>query len=123
MKIEVSIGEIVDKLSILDIKQQKITDPDKLENIQREYRYLYEIVFGDLNISADDYDQLLQNNMVLWCIEDDIRLKEKNREFDNDFVELARSVYITNDIRFKIKNHINLKYNSNFREEKSYEKY
>ena len=123
MKIEVSIGEIVDKLSILDIKQQKITDPDKLENIQREYRYLYEIVFGDLNISADDYDQLLQNNMVLWCIEDDIRLKEKNREFDNDFVELARSVYITNDIRFKIKNHINLKYNSNFRDEKSYEKY
>jgi hypothetical protein len=123
MKIEVSTGEIVDKLSILDIKRQKITDADKLVNIQREYQYLYKIVFGDLNISIDDYDRLLQNNIMLWRIEDDIRLKEKDKEFDNDFVELARSVYITNDNRFEIKNHINLKYNSNFREEKSYEKY
>ena len=123
MKIEVSTGEIVDKLSILDIKRQKITDADKLVNIQREYQYLYKIVFDDLNISIDDYDRLLQNNIILWRIEDDIRLKEKDKKFDNDFVELARSVYITNDIRFEIKNYINLKYNSNFREEKSYEKY
>ena len=123
MKIEVSVGEIVDKLSILDIKRQKITDPAKLENIQREYQYLYEIVFSMLTVNIDEYNQLLQVNEKLWNIEDDIRIKEKNKEFDDDFIRLARLVYVTNDIRFEIKKVINSKYNSNFREEKSYEKY
>ena len=123
MKIEVSIGEIVDKLSILDIKQQKITDADKLANIQREYQYLYEIVFSMLNVNPDEYNQLLLVNEELWNIEDDIRIKEKNKEFDEDFIRLARLVYVTNDIRFEIKKVINLKYNSNFQEEKSYEQY
>jgi hypothetical protein len=123
MKIEVSVGEIVDKLSILDIKRQKITDPVKLENIQREYQYLYEIVFSMLTVNIDEYNQLLQVNEKLWNIEDDIRIKEKNKEFDDDFIRLARLVYVTNDIRFEIKKVINSKYNSNFREEKSYEKY
>ena len=123
MKIEVSVGEIVDKLSILDIKRQKITDPAKLENIQREYQYLYEIVFSMLTVNIDEYNQLLQVNEKLWNIEDDIRIKEKNKEFDADFIRLARLVYVTNDIRFEIKKVINSKYNSNFREEKSYEKY
>ena len=123
MKIEVSVGEIVDKLSILDIKRQKITDPAKLENIQREYQYLYEIVFSMLTVNIDEYNQLLLVNEKLWNIEDDIRIKEKNKEFDEDFIRLARLVYVTNDIRFEIKKVINSKYNSNFREEKSYEKY
>ena len=123
MKIEVSVGEIVDKLSILDIKRQKITDPAKLENIQREYQYLYEIVFSMLTVNIDEYNQLLLVNKKLWNIEDDIRIKEKNKEFDEDFIRLARLVYVTNDIRFEIKKVINSKYNSNFREEKSYEKY
>jgi hypothetical protein len=123
MKIEVSVGEIVDKLSILDIKRQKITDTDKLVNIEKEYLYLHEIVFADLNIDMGDYNNLLTVNEELWNIEDDIRIKEKNQEFDDDFIRIARLVYVTNDIRFEIKNYINLKYNSNFREEKSYEKY
>lgn len=123
MKIEVSIGEIVDKLSILDIKRQKITDPNKLANIQQEYEYLHKIVFIELNIDIQDYNRLIAVNTELWNIEDDIRIKEKNQEFDDDFIRIARLVYVTNDIRFEIKNYINLKYNSNFREEKSYEQY
>jgi hypothetical protein len=123
MKIQVSVGEIVDKLSILDIKRQKITDLNKLANIQREYEYLHEIVFSELNIDIQDYNRLVAVNTELWTIEDDIRIKEKNQEFDDDFIRIARLVYVTNDIRFEIKNHMNLKYNSNFREEKSYEKY
>lgn len=123
MKIEVSIGEIVDKLSILAIKRKKITDMTKLINIETEYLYLHEIVFADLNINADDYEQLLLVNEELWNIEDDIRIKEKNKEFDEDFIRLARLVYVTNDIRFELKNIINLKYESKFIEEKSYERY
>ncbi len=123
MKIEISIGEIVDKLSILQIKQDNINDESKLINIKNEYLYLYEIVFTDLNINIDDYTSLLDINKKLWNIEDQIRIKEKNKEFDLEFVELARSVYITNDKRADLKKEINLKYGSNFIEEKSYEKY
>lgn len=123
MEIEVSIGEIVDKLSILDIKKRKITDVDKLVNIEKEYLYLHEIVFADLNIDMDDYNNLLTVNEELWNIEDFIRIKEKNKEFDEGFIDLARLVYMTNDIRYEFKKIINLKYGSNFSEEKSYEPY
>ena len=123
MKIEVSIGEIVDKLSIVDIKIRKITDVDKLVNIEKEYLYLHEIVFDDLNVNTDVYNQLLIINEELWDIEGKIRIKEKNKEFDDEFIDLARSVYVTNDIRYEIKKVVNLKYNSNFREEKSYKQY
>lgn len=123
MKIEISIGEIVDKLSILDIKKRKITDVDKLVNIEKEYLYLHEIVFADLNIDMDDYNNLLTVNEELWNIEDFIRIKEKNKEFDEGFIDLARLVYMTNDIRYEFKKIINLKYGSNFSEEKSYEPY
>jgi hypothetical protein len=117
---------VKDAINMLYIVTEKtnIVESTKYYNKNVAYiHYLYKIVFEDLNISITDYDCLLQNNITLWRIEDDIRLKEKDKEFDNNFVKLARSVYITNDIRFEIKNHINLKYNSNFREEKSYEKY
>ena len=123
MKIEVSIGEIVDKLSILDIKRRKITNNDKLFNIENEYNYLHKIVFTDLNINIRDYERLLIINEELWDIEDQIRIKEKNKEFDEDFIQLARLVYMTNDIRFEIKKVINLKYGSDFFEIKSYESY
>lgn len=123
MKIEVSIGEIVDKLSILKIKQDNINDKFKLINIKNEYIYLYEIVFDSLNISIEDYTFLLNINQKLWNIEDSIRIKEKNQEFDKEFIKLARSVYITNDKRAEIKKRINLKYDSKFIEEKSYEQY
>lgn len=123
MKIEVSIGEIVDKLSILQIKQDSINDISKLINIKNEYLYLHEIVFAELNIHMEDYIPLLNINQKLWNIEDDIRVKEKKQEFDNEFIELARSVYITNDKRAELKREINIKYGSKFVEEKSYEKY
>ena len=124
MKIEVSHGEIVDKLSILNIKKDNIFDEVKLVNINKEYLYLHKIVFSDLNISYDDdYLRLLEVNKKLWDIEDKIRDKERNKEFDEEFIELARLVYHTNDIRANIKKEINVKYGSQFVEEKSYNKY
>ena len=123
MKIEISIGEIVDKLSILQIKKNNIEDVIKLENINKDYEYLNDVVFNELKISKEDFFNLVLINETLWDIEDKIRFKERDKEFDNDFVELARSVYFTNDKRAEIKKEINLKYGSLFVEEKSYSKY
>jgi hypothetical protein len=124
MKIEVSIGEIVDKLSILQIKKDNITDEVKLENINKEYVYLHEIVFSQLKINYnDDYSKLLDVNKSLWIIEDKLRDKEKDKSFDDDFIQLARSVYFTNDKRAEIKKEINITYGSLFVEEKSYSNY
>jgi hypothetical protein len=123
MKIEISIGEIVDKLSILQIKKNNIQDVIKLENINKEHEYLNDVVFNELKISKEDFFNLVLINETLWDIEDKIRFKERDKEFDNDFVELARSVYFTNDKRAEIKKEINLKYGSLFVEEKSYSKY
>ena len=120
MQIEVSSGEIVDKLSILQIKKDNIIDKEQLKNIITEFNYLYEIVFKKLKIAIEDYYQLISINKKLWSIEDNIRLKENKKEFDNEFVSLARNVYIINDKRAKIKKEINIKYNSLFIEEKSY---
>lgn len=125
MNIEVSHGEIVDKLTILQIKKKNITDSEKLININKEYDYLISIVENDLGIStaSSEYMELLSVNEELWVIEDDIRDKERKKEFDDDFIKLARAVYYTNDIRAKIKKEINLKYSSGFVEEKSYQSY
>lgn len=123
MKIEVSIGEIVDKLSILKIKKNNIKDELKIVNVINEYDYLHDIVFNELKIEESDFLNLVIINERLWDIEDKIRDKEKEKLFDNDFIELARSVYITNDKRSEIKKEINLKYGSLFIEEKSYQKY
>ena len=123
MEIEVSVGEIVDKLSILRIKKNNIVDPEKLVNINKEYDYLYYKVFQELKIESSDFYELIMVNEMLWNVEDSIRLKEKNKEFDTDFIEMARSVYITNDQRAEIKKKINLEYSSNFVEEKSYKDY
>ena len=123
MQIEVSIGEIVDKLSILQIKLENITDEDKLVNIKKEFNYLYDIVFKDLKIQLDDYNRLLAINKQLWDIEDDIRDEERAKRFEDRFIELARAVYVTNDERSRIKKDINIKYGSDFVEEKSYQDY
>jgi hypothetical protein len=124
MEIEVSVGEIVDKLSILNIKKNNIDDEVKLYNINKEFLYLHEIVFSKLNISYDEYYvKLLDVNKSLWVIEDKLRDKERNKEFDSEFIELARSVYFTNDKRAEIKREINEIYNSTFVEEKSYKPY
>ena len=125
MNIEVSHGEIVDKLTILEIKKKNITDVEKLNNVTKEYNYLVSIVENDLGISlsSSEYQKLLSINQELWVIEDDIRDKERNKEFDEEFVKLARAVYHTNDIRANIKKEINVKYSSGFVEEKSYQPY
>ena len=125
MNIEVSHGEIVDKLTILQIKKESITDPIKLDNIVKEYDYLLSVVENDLGILTEspEYLELLSINKELWVIEDDIRDKERLKEFDDDFIKLARAVYYTNDVRAKIKKEINLKYSSGFVEEKSYQSY
>lgn len=123
MKIEVSIGEIVDKLSILRIKKNNISDSEKLKNVTTEYDYLYSIVFDELKIEESDFYNLVLINEKLWDIEDKLRDKERDKSFDYDFIELARSVYFTNDKRAEIKKEINLKYGSLFVEEKSYKEY
>ena len=123
MNIEVSIGEIVDKLSILKIKKNNILDVIKLNNITTEYNYLNDIVFNQLKISEEDFFKLVLINEKLWKIEDDIRDMERNKTYDIEFIKLARSVYFTNDVRAEIKKEIYLKYGSLFVEEKSYSKY
>lgn len=125
MNIEVSHGEIVDKLTILQIKKNNITDSEKLVNIDNEYNYLFSVVENNLGISttSSEYLELLSVNQELWVIEDDIREKERQKEFDEEFIKLARAVYYTNDVRAKIKKEINLKYSSGFVEEKSYSQY
>jgi hypothetical protein len=125
MRIEVSIGEIVDKLSILEIKKDNVKDTEKLKNIVKEYNYLLDIVENGLKFSTSSelYGQILSINKKLWSIEDDIRDRERLKSFDEAFIELARSVYFTNDERAKIKKEINLKYGSDFVEEKSYNPY
>ena len=123
MKIEVSIGEIVDKLSILQIKTEEIKDETKLNNVRAEYDYLFDIVFNEMGIEQSDFTELVDVNKKLWVIEDDIRDKERNKEFDDVFIELARAVYVTNDERAEVKKKINLKYGSEFVEEKSYNPY
>ena len=123
MKIEVSIGEIIDKLSILQIKTSFIKDDEKLNNVKKEYDYLYNIVFNEMKIKQSDFSNMVEINKVLWKIEDDVRDKERDKVFDTEFIELARSVYTTNDKRAEIKKEINLKYGSLFVEEKSYSNY
>jgi hypothetical protein len=122
-EIEVSIGEIVDKLSILRLKLLNITDKEKLKNVTKEYDYLYNIVFNDLKIESFDFDRMVDINKILWDVEDSIRDKEREKQFDSDFIEMARTVYITNDQRAEIKKEINTKYGSSFVEEKSYSDY
>ena len=123
MKIEVSIGEIVDKLSILQIKTEMIKEEEKLSNVKKEYDYLYDIVFNEMKIEQSDFLDMVSINKELWNIEDDIRDKERDKEFDDVFIKLARAVYVTNDKRADVKKNINLKYGSTFVEEKSYNPY
>lgn len=124
MEIEVSIGEILDKITILSIKNSIIVDKDKLKNIKKELDYLVNKCYSSgIELSTDLYFELYDINKELWDIEDKIREKERIMEFDKEFIELARSVYTTNDKRSEIKKTINLEYKSLFIEEKSYSKY
>lgn len=124
MKIEVSNGEIVDKITILKIKSEKITDVEKLKNVNNELNSLLPLL-SEIGILEDNilFTGLYNINSRLWEVEDELRLCEKNDRFDDYFLTLARSVYVLNDTRFEIKKEINLKTSSNFIEEKSYEEY
>jgi hypothetical protein len=123
-QILISNGEILDKFSILSIKLSKIHDKSKLININNEINYLEPIFLDIFNIDLEIktlYNNLKDINEKLWIIEDNIRVKEKLQQFDSEFIDLARQVYITNDERAKIKKQINLKSKSYLIEEKSHE--
>jgi hypothetical protein len=123
MKIEVSNGEIIDKLTILQIKLERIKDPAKLKNLQKEYNELYDMASSILKTSDLLWRALYDVNCELWDIEDHIRDLERRKEFGDDFISTARSVYFKNDKRAEIKKEINIRTESGLFEEKSYEKY
>ena len=119
----ISIGELIDKITILEIKQIYMTGI-KLKNINKEMKLLKNIIQDkNLEINIDLIKNLKKVNKKLWEIEDNIRIKESNQEFDEEFIKLARSVYIENDKRASIKKEINQTYNSDLVEEKSYKNY
>jgi hypothetical protein len=123
---QVSVGEFFDKISILEIKKARITDPEKLRNVILELETLIAIRDETVVITpqlAQLCATLKQTNEILWDIEEAIRNKERRAEFDNEFIELARSVYITNDKRMSIKREINKLLGSQLIEEKSHAPY
>jgi hypothetical protein len=127
MKIEVSNGEILDKITILVIKSKKITDPIKLKNINVELDELVpflDIVGYKTNVTVYDLVTELETvNEKLWVVEDKLRDKERSKQFDEEFIQLARDVYFTNDERARIKKRLNEVTYSKLVEEKSYQKY
>jgi len=125
ISIPVSIGEMIDKLSILQVKKNKVKDETKLEFIHKEFELLYNFSSEFLKNPETDliYHKLVMVNTNLWEIEDELRIMEKEKNFDNEFVSLARKVYFTNDERFRLKNEINLVTKSEIREVKEYVKY
>ena len=126
VSVPISLGELLDKISILEIKNKKILDESKILNIKKELNGLKKVL-DELNITSSEsnslYNKLYKINLTLWEIEDSIRVLEKNEDFGEKFIELARAVYITNDQRFEVKNDINKLFNSEYVEEKSYEDY
>ena len=125
MKIEVSNGEIADKFSILLIKRSNIKDDTKLDNVEKEIDWIIPIFLKVVKKKEvyDKYLDLAVVNKELWDIEDDIRECERQKDFGDKFIQLARSVYIKNDRRAEIKKEINLLTNSGIVEEKFYESY
>ena len=119
----VSLGELIDKITILEIKQKHMVGI-KLNNINKELEMLRNIIQDiKLEIDSELINNLKTVNKNLWVIEDSIRIKERNQEFDKEFIALARSVYKENDKRASIKKTINQNYNSELNEEKSYTRY
>ncbi len=123
MKIEVSNGEIIDKLTILQIKIERIKEEKKLKNLKKEFDELSKTAASIMKPSDPLYKALYEINCELWDIEDHIRDLERKKDFGEDFIATARSVYFRNDKRAEIKRQINLHTSSGLIEEKSYEKY
>ena len=126
VNVEISIGEFFDKVTILEIKKERISDEAKLVNVNKELDAL-NVLLDSLSFSRADVEneikELKEINEKIWVIEDDIRDKEAAKEFDDKFIELGRAVYFTNDRRAEVKRLINQKLGSDFVEEKSYQKY
>lgn len=126
VNVEISIGEFFDKLTILEIKKEHIANQAKLVNINKELNALNALLdslpFGRADVEKE-VGELKSINEKLWVIEDEIRDKEAAKTFDQEFIELARSVYFTNDRRSEVKRDINIRLGSDFIEEKSYEQY
>ena len=121
----ISLGELVDKISILIIKEKNITDETKLDHVKKELNFLQKTIMNYVQQEEiNNYlDNLININSKLWNIEDDIRECERKKLFDQTFIDLARSVYFTNDERAKVKNDINKTFGSELVEVKSYEEY
>ena len=126
IKVPVSFGEVLDKITILEIKSERIKDEAKLKNVRLELDELtatWDQAVADQSAIADLRRQLKEVNEALWVIEDDIRDQEAAQDFGPRFIELARAVYVTNDKRAALKKDINLALGSRFVEEKSYQDY
>ena len=127
IEIPVSVGELLDKLSIVEIKRMKIKNKEKLVYLNLEYELLNEKVKNIRKISEKDFDNfyssLMEINSKLWDIEDEIRALEGKKQFDKDFIDLARNVYITNDMRFEVKSDINKYFGSTIVEQKELKNY
>lgn len=125
ISIPVSVGEMIDKLSILQVKKGKVKNTDKLKFIEKEYDILFDMsfeYFKDEEILST-YKSLIDVNLKLWEIEDELRVIENTKNFDSKFIELARGVYYTNDERFRLKDKINNITNSEIKEQKDYKEY
>ena len=125
VQVPVSVGELIDKLSILQVKKIKVINPDKLIFINKEYDLLYNMSseFLQRKDILQIYDDLINTNLKLWEVEDELRVIESTKNFDDTFTELARSVYYTNDERFRLKDKINSLTNSEIKEQKDYKEY
>jgi nuclear transport factor 2 (NTF2) superfamily protein len=125
VNVPVSVGELIDKLSILQVKKDKVKNPDKLKFIEKEYELLLSMsseYFNNADIIST-YEELVDVNTKLWEVEDELRVIENTKVFDNNFIELARAVYYTNDERFRLKDKINNLTNSEIKEQKDYKEY
>jgi len=127
IQINISVGELIDKITILQIKKEKIANIQKVKKVSYELELLEHSLNSFETSKTAELKNLMNElkkiNQKLWKIEDDIRLLEKNKKFDDNFIKLARSVYITNDERFEVKNKINKLFSSEIEEVKSYEEY
>ena len=125
LQVPVSVGELIDKLSILQVKKIKITNPEGLKYVSEEFELLYNEseVYLQLSGVKSLYNSLIEVNSYLWDVEDKLRVFESEKKFDEEFIELSRKVYYTNDERFRLKNEINLITFSKIREVKDYKPY
>ncbi len=123
---EISAGELLDKISILEIKLEKIEDKNNLKEVKKEYKILKEIQNSSIKLDNKIkklFNSIKEINIKLWNVEDELRICEKNKDFGKNFIELARKVYFNNDKRAKIKSEINKILGSNIREVKQYVNY